>query len=151
MYHNTDVISSWATWAQLPKSATTACIEKPRSLMQHSSLFVLLLIIRISQYQKVIKCISFSRNLFFLSLAMPSLLLPDWVMSQAAQLCQKGGSSVWVPKKKLLVCSQLYSHKMLSEQDTGGSWDLQLRIAIRYQNFVPKFLLISIFCLQVLF
>lgn len=60
---------------------------------------------------------------------MPSLLLPDWVKSQTAQLCQNSGNSEWVPRQNLLVSSQLYSHKMLNEWDTSGSWGSQLRIA----------------------
>lgn len=69
---------------------------------------------------------------------MPSLLLPDWVKSQAAQLCQNSGNSVWVPKQNLLVSSQLYSHKMLNEQDTSGSWGSQLRItAMGFHTEIP--------------
>lgn len=60
---------------------------------------------------------------------MPRHFLPDWVKSQTAQLCQNSVNSEWVPKQNLLVSSQLYSHKMLNEWDTSGSWGSQLRIA----------------------
>lgn len=97
--------------------------------MQWSGHSVLLLMIGITLFQQIEKMHLILQKLFSLSSAMPSLLLPDWVKSQTAQLCQNSGNSEWVPKQNLLVSSQLYSHKMLNEWDTSGSWGSQLGIA----------------------
>lgn len=106
--------------------------------MQWSGHSVPLLMIRITPFQQIEKMHLILQKLFSLSSAMPSLLLPGWVKSQDAQLCQNSGNSEWVPKQNLLVSSQLYSHKMLNEWDTSGSWGSQLRItALGFSTKIP--------------